>query len=96
MDIDEVRTRWKARILQIAERFRARNIRLFGSVARGEAAGKSDLDLLVEMEPGRSYFDLIGFWQEVEAYLGCHVDVITDGGVNPRLRESIYKDAIPL
>ena len=96
MDIEEVRTRWKTGILEIAEKFGARNIRLFGSVARGESAAKSDLDLLVEMESGRSYFDLIGFWQEIEEYLGCHVDVITDGGVNPHIRENIYKDAIPL
>jgi predicted nucleotidyltransferase len=94
--IEEVRARWRAEILRAAEEFGARNIRLFGSIARGEAESKSDLDLLVEMEPGRSYLDLIGFWQALQDRLGCHVDVITDGGINPHLKDSIYKDAVPL
>ncbi len=96
MNVNEVREKWRERILEAAERFGAKNVRLFGSSARGEAGSHSDLDLLVEMAPGRSYLDLIGFWQELEDRLGCRVDVITDGAINPRLREHIYRDAIPL
>jgi len=57
----------------------------FGSTARGEAGPASDVDLLVEMEQGRTLLDLVGFWQDVEELLGCRVDVITDGGISPQV-----------
>jgi uncharacterized protein len=96
MTLDEVRKRWRADILRLAQRHGARNVRVFGSVARGEGTGASDLDLLVEMEPGRNYLDLVRFWQELEEALGTRVDVITDGGVSPYLRDRIYGEAIAL
>ena len=65
-------------------------------MARGEGTDTSDLDLLIEMEEGRSLFDLIHFEQELEEMLGCKVDVVTDGGLHPLLRDDIYLDAIPL
>jgi predicted nucleotidyltransferase len=71
-------------------------VRVFGSVARGEAAVGSDVDFLVDMEEGRSLLDLVGFWQDLEELLGCRVDVITDGGVSPYLRDRIYAEVIPL
>lgn len=83
-------------VLRLAAQHGARNIRLFGSVARGQAGPGSDLDLLVDMEEGRSLLDLVGFWQDLEALLGCQVDVITDGGVSPYLRDRIYAEAVPL
>lgn len=83
-------------ILNLAAQHGARNVRLFGSAARGDAAPESDIDLLVDMEEGRSFLDLVAFWQDVEALLGCHVDVITDGGVSRYLRDRIYAEAIPL
>ena len=96
MNLDQVRERWRADILRLAKRHGARNVRVFGSVARGEDTAASDLDLLVEMEPGRNYLDLVRFWQELEEALGFRVDVITDGGVSPYLRDRIYGEAIPL
>jgi uncharacterized protein len=96
MTLDEVRKRWRADILRLAERHGARNVRVFGSVARGEGTSVSDLDLLVEMEPGRNYLDLVRFWQGLEETLGTQVDVLTDGGVSPYLRERIYGEAIAL
>ncbi|HKJ00255.1 MAG TPA: nucleotidyltransferase family protein [bacterium] len=96
MNLDQVRERWRADILRLAKRHGARNVRVFGSVARGEDTTASDLDLLVEMEPGRNYLDLVRFWQELEEALGFRVDVITDGGVSPYLRDRIYGEAIPL
>ena len=69
---------------------------VFGSAARGDARPGSDLDLLVDMEEGRSLLDLVGFWQDLEGLLGYRVDVITDGGVSPYLRDQIYAEAIPL
>ena len=83
-------------ILKLAAQHGARNIRIFGSAARGEARPGSDLDLLVDMEEGRSLLDLVGFWQDLEGLLGYRVDVITDGGVSPYLRDQIYAEAIPL
>lgn len=83
-------------ILEIADRHGILNVRVFGSVARGEAREQSDLDLLVKVAPGRSFLDLIAFWQELEEQLGHRVDVITDGGVSPYLRDRIYTEAIPL
>jgi uncharacterized protein len=83
-------------ILALAARHGARNIRVFGSVARGESRPTSDVDFLVEMEEGRNLLDLVGFWQDLEELLGCRVDVITDGGVSPYLRQKIYAEAVPL
>jgi uncharacterized protein len=83
-------------ILRIAAQHGARNVRLFGSAARGETKASSDLDFLVEMEEGRSLLDLVGLWQDLEELLDCQVDVITDGGVSPYLRRTIYAEAVPL
>lgn len=83
-------------ILTCAAEHGARDVRVFGSVARGEPDVASDVDLLVRMEPGRNLLDLVGLWQELEDLLGTHVDVISEGGVSPHLRERIYADAIAL
>ena len=72
------------------------NVRLFGSVARGEADGDSDVDLLVEMELNRSLLDLGGLLMEVQDLLGCSVDVVTEKGLRPRIRERVLREAIPL
>jgi len=64
-------------ILRIAARYGAYNVRIFGSVARGEADEASDIDFLVDMESGRSLLDLGGLQMELEALLGCRVDVTT-------------------
>ena len=83
-------------ILDLAVGHGAKNIRVFGSAARGEGGPASDVDLLVDMEKGRNLLDLVGFWQDLEELLGCRVDIITDGGISPYLRERIYAEAIPL
>jgi predicted nucleotidyltransferase len=62
---------------------------------RGPAEG-SDVDLLVEMESGRSLLDLVSLWQDLESLLGMHVDVLSDRGVSPHLRERILAEAVPL
>jgi predicted nucleotidyltransferase len=71
-------------------------VRVFGSTARGASEGSSDVDLLVEMEPGRSLLDLVALWQELEDLLGIHVDVLSDGGVSPHLQERISAEAVLL
>jgi hypothetical protein len=96
MNLDTLRLEWRETILRLAEQHGARNVRVFGSVARGEATSASDLDLLVEMEPGRNYFDFVTFWQDVEEALGCKVDVLADGGVSPYIRDRVYREAVPL
>jgi hypothetical protein len=96
MNLDELRERWREDILRLAERHGARNVRVFGSLARGEATAASDLDLLVEMEPGRSLLDLIGFNQDLEDALGIHVDVLTDDGLSPYMHDDILHQAVAL
>ena len=83
-------------ILGIAARHGARNIRVFGSVARGEDRPASDLDLLVDMETDRSLLDLVGLQLDLEALLHRAVDVVTDASVPQSLRDRILADARPL
>jgi predicted nucleotidyltransferase len=95
IDLRRLRAR-REEILRHAADHGARNVRVFGSVVRGESDASSDVDLLVEMEPGRSLIDLVGLWQDLEDALGTHVDVLSDGGVSPHLRERIYAEAVAL
>jgi predicted nucleotidyltransferase len=83
-------------ILRIAVKYGVRGIRVFGSVARGQADFRSDADFLVEMEEGRSLMDLGGFQYEVEALLGTRVDVVTERGLKARIRERVIQEAVPL
>jgi hypothetical protein len=83
-------------ILDIANRYGAKNVRLFGSVARGDESLESDIDLLVELEPDRSLFDLGGLLFELQDLLGVHVDVVTEKGLRSRIRERVLGEAIPL
>lgn len=77
-------------------RYGARNPRVFGSVARGDADAGSDVDFLVEMEPGRSLFDLGGLQYELERLLGRPVDVVTERGLKARIRGRVLREAVPL
>ena len=83
-------------ILDVAASHGAHNVRLFGSVARGEARPGSDVDLLVEMDSDRSLLDLVGLGQDLEALLDCKVDVLTDASLHPALRDRILAEARPL
>lgn len=80
-------------ILKIAAKHGARNIRIFGSVARGEARLDSDVDFLVEMEPGRTLFDMGGLLMDLRDLLGLGVDVVTEQGLKPRIRDRVLKEA---
>lgn len=83
-------------ILQICAKYGARNVRVFGSVARGEADEQSDIDLLVEFEPNRSLLDHAGLWVELQDLLGVKVDVVSERGLKPRIRQRVLQEAIPL
>ncbi len=86
----------RSQILGLAERYRAGEVRVFGSVARGDNKENSDLDLLIKPQPGCSLFDLGGLLEDLEELLGCRVDLVTDDGLKPRLRERVLKEAILL
>jgi hypothetical protein len=94
-DLQQLRAR-REEILGCAAEHGARDVRVFGSMARGESEVMSDIDLLVQMEPGRNLLDLVGLWQDLEDLLGTRVDVLSEGGVSPHLRERIYADAVAL
>lgn len=83
-------------ILQIARRHGASNVRVFGSVSRGEARAGSDIDFLVDLEQGRSLLDLGGLLMDLQEFLGCRVDVVTEKGLRPRIRNRVLREAIPL
>ena len=83
-------------ILRIASKYGARNIRIFGSLARGEAREDSDIDFLVDLEPGRSLFDLGGLLMDLQKLLAQKVDVVTEKGLRPRIRDRVLKEALPL
>jgi uncharacterized protein len=83
-------------ILRIATTHGAQNVRVFGSVSRGEATSESDVDFLVKLESGRSLLDLIAIKQDLEDLLGCEVDVVTEDAVSPYIREQILKEAVGL
>ncbi len=83
-------------ILAVAARHGARAVRIFGSVARGEETPASDLDLLVEFEPGRSLLDQIALAQDLEDLLGREVDVVTEKGLHWYIRDRVCREAVPL
>ena len=86
----------RAEILALAAKHGASNVRLFGSVVRGEDKEDSDVDLLVDMQATRSLFDLIGLQQDIEKILGKKVDVLTPNGINRYLKDRILGEAAPL
>jgi uncharacterized protein len=96
MSLDELLQEKREDILRIAIKRGASNVRVFGSIARGEADAESDIDLLVDLEPGRSLFDLGGLLMDLQDLLGHKVDVVTEKGLRERIREHVLKEAVPL
>jgi predicted nucleotidyltransferase len=95
VSLDTLRSEKKAEILRLAETHGGHNIRVFGSVARGDNAENSDVDFLVEFEKGRSLFDLIGLKLDLQALLGSTVDVVTPNSLR-YIRERVLAEARPL
>lgn len=83
-------------IRRIGEAYGIGNIRVFGSVARGEADENSDLDLLVDVSPGHGFFDLAGFALDVEDLMRVFTQVATENGLKSRIRERVLAEAVPL
>lgn len=93
--LDTLQREKRAEIIRLAEKYGARNIRVFGSLARGDNREGSDVDFLVDMDKGRTLFDLAGFVADVQDLLGAKVDVVTPGGLR-YLREQVLSEAVPL
>ena len=86
----------KAEILAVAARHGARNVRVFGSVARGDARPDSDVDLLVEFEPGTGLLSHAALMCELGELLACKVDVASQNGLKARIRSRVLEEAVPL
>ena len=96
MNISELLKSKKNEILKLAEKYGAYNARIFGSVARGEADEKSDVDFLVEFKPGVGLISWSGLWLELEDLLGRKVDVITEKALKSRIKEKVLREARPV
>ena len=96
MAIDELLKAKRDDILRIATKHGAHNVRIFGSVARGEAGPDSDVDVLVDLEPGRSLLDHAALMIELEQLLGRRVEVATERGLRARLRDRVLREAVRL
>jgi predicted nucleotidyltransferase len=86
----------KDAIAKLGRKYGVSNIRVFGSVARGEADQDSDLDLLIDVAPGHGYFDMAAFALDVEDILGVFTQVATERGLKERMRERILAEAVVL
>ena len=96
MRVDELVRKKRDKILEVTARHGARNVRIFGSAARGEANDQSDVDFLVVMEPGRTLLDMGGLLMDLRELLGRDIDVVTERGLKPRIRARVLKDAVTL
>lgn len=96
MTIHELIRSKREEILSIAAHYGARNVRLFGSAARGDARPGSDIDILVEWEPGRSLLDHVALMQDLADLLGVKVDVVTRDALHRYIRDEIVAEARPL
>jgi len=96
MDVYQILREKRAEIIRIADSHGARNVRLFGSVARSQAGEDSDIDILVSLEPDRSLLDLAALALDLEKALGREVDVVSDRGIKPRICERVLSEAVPL
>lgn len=96
MTLEQILKDKRDEILRIAAKHGAHNVRVFGSVARGTADAQSDIDLVVAFEPGRSLLDHAALWLELQELLGCKVDVVSERGIKPSVRDRVLDEAAPL
>ncbi len=90
---EELRTKYKPQILDLAEKYGITDIRVFGSVARGDAREDSDIDFLVSRIKGGDAWGIGGFYFEASKLLGHNVDVTTEGGLSSYIKDNILREA---
>ncbi len=95
MKLEELKA-YREDILAMAAQYHAPNIRVFGSVVRGEATDESDVDFLIDVPPEQTLFDLIRLTRSLSELLGCQVDVAQSTVLHPRIRDEVLQNAIPL
>src|SRR5205814_5103358 len=81
---------------RVADRHGIERVRVFGSVARGESTPQSDVDLLIRLKPGHGFSDFMAFCEEAERVLGRLVDVVTEDGLSPYIRDRVLAEAVSL
>jgi len=96
MGVDDLLGARREEVLRLAAKHGARNVRIFGSAARGEADTASDLDFLIELAPGRNLLDMGGLLMDLQSLLGRPVDVVSEGGLRPSIRARVLREAVPL
>lgn len=96
MSISSIIKNRREEVINIAQKYGAKNVRVFGSMARGEESVESDLDIIVEMEHGSSLLDIIAIKQDIEGLLGRKVDVVTEASISPYIRDAVLKEAVNL
>ena len=94
--MQELRSTRRDSVLGLAAKHGAYNVRVFGSVARGDTDSQSDVDFLVDLEPGRTLSDLGGLLMDLQEVLGAPVDIVTERGLRVRVRERVLAEAVPL
>lgn len=94
--IEELLQKKREEILKIAAEHGASNVRVFGSVARGEADLNSDIDFLIDLEKNRSPWFPVRLIRDLENLLGCKVDVVTENGLKERIKQRVLQEAIKL
>jgi uncharacterized protein len=95
VDLPHLRARRDA-ILRLAAAYGASNVRVFGSVARGEVRADSDVDLVVDMAPERSLHAWSALWQELEAVVGSRIDLAIASDLRPEVRRVVLEEAVPM
>lgn len=96
MEISEILKSKREEILEVAAAHGALNMRVFGSVSRSESGPESDVDFLIELEPGRTLLDHAALYLELKQLLGREVDVVTEKGLRPGIRDRVLKEAVPI
>lgn len=96
MNVEALIREKRQQIIRVAATHGAYNVRVFGSAARGQASPSSDIDLLVELEPGRSLLDHVALVQDLEDLLGRRVDVVTERSLHWYIRDRVIEEAVRL
>lgn len=96
MGTDELLKSKRNEVIDMASRHGVKNLRVFGSVSRGQAGPQSDVDLLVEVEPGRTYLDLGACLMDLQDLLGRRVDLVTERALHPAIKAHVLQEAVPL